>query len=276
MNSKPFRALLLSFVCFVLVIFGATVASQPPSVTDIESTERLFGLSFDAAKRDSMLGDVESNLKKYERLRKNAISNEIPPALLFNPVPVGAKLEKGRSSFKLSPARPVTKPRNIEDVAFYTIGQLADLLRTRKVTSLQLTRMYLDRLKKYGPKLECVISLTEELALKQATRADEEIRKGRYRGPLHGIPYGAKDLLAAKGYKTTWGSVPFKDQIIGEDATVIKKLDAAGAILVAKPTRSVYSSGKVDLVRPGRICLWLTSQFRGPSLTASSIFFTLI
>ena len=136
-------------------------------------------------------------------------------------------------------------PKTLEEVAFYSIGQLSELIRTRKVTSQQLTTMYLGRLKKYGPKLECVVTLTEELAMKQAKQADREIAKGRYRGPLHGIPYGAKDLLAVKGYKTTWGSVPFKDQVIDEDATVIKRLEKAGAVLVAKFTMGELAMGDV-------------------------------
>ncbi|MGH7457039.1 MAG: amidase, partial [bacterium] len=125
------------------------------------------------------------------------------------------------------------------------VGDLAELIRTRRVTSTQLTQMYLDRLKKYGPKLECVVTLTEERALEQARRADEEIAAGKYRGPLHGIPYGAKDLLAAKGYKTTWGSVPYKDQMIDADATVIQRLEKAGAVLVAKTTLGELAWGDV-------------------------------
>ncbi len=233
------------FLSVLFVLLGAAIALQPPSVADIESAERLFGLSFDSAKRDSMFGDVTANLKRYEGIRNTPLPNDVPPALLFNPIPPGMKLDKGRSSFKASTLRQVAKPRNIEDVAFYSIGQLADLIWTRKITSEQLTRMYLGRLKKYGPKLECVVTLTEELAIKQARRADAEIKRGKYRGPLHGIPYGAKDLLAAKGYKTTWGSVPFKDQVIDEDATVIKKLEEAGAVLVAKLTLGELAWGDV-------------------------------
>jgi Asp-tRNA(Asn)/Glu-tRNA(Gln) amidotransferase A subunit family amidase len=243
--NLPSRGLFLFFSSVLFVLLGATIASQPPSVTDIESAERLFGLSFDSAKRDSMFGDVTANLKRYEEIRNTPLPNDVFPALLFHPIPPGMKLEKGQSSFKASTLRAMAKPRNIEDVAFSSIGQLADLIRTRKITSEQLTRMYLGRLKKYGPKLECVVTLTEELAIKQAKRADAEIKRGKYRGPLHGIPYGAKDLLAAKGYKTTWGSVPFKDQLIDEDATVIQKLEAAGAILVAKLTLGELAWGDV-------------------------------
>jgi Asp-tRNA(Asn)/Glu-tRNA(Gln) amidotransferase A subunit family amidase len=144
-----------------------------------------------------------------------------------------------------SPPAKLAAPANLDALAFASVGELAELIRTRKITSTQLTKMYLERLKKYGPKLECVVSLTEELALKQAQRADQEIAAGKYRGPLHGIPYGAKDLLATKGYKTTWGSVPYKDQMIGADATVIQKLEAAGAVLVAKLTMGELAWGDV-------------------------------
>ena len=144
----------------------------------------------------------------------------------------------------MSSSKGTKRPANLEDVAFYSVGQLAELIRTKQVTSVELTGMYLGRLKRYGPKLECVVTLTEDLAMQQARRADAEIAAGTYRGPLHGIPYGAKDLLSVKGYPTTWGAPPYKDQVFGEDATVIKKLENAGAVLVAKLTMgSLASSG---------------------------------
>lgn len=211
----------------------------------VAATERLFGLEFNEAKRDSMLDDLKDNLASYRKLRELQLNNSIPPALAFNPVPVGMKFDMQRKPFVMSAAKPLAVPTNLETLAFASIGELAELLRTRKITSMQLTQMYLARLKKYGPKLECVITLTEALALKQAQRADEEIARGKYRGPLHGIPYGAKDLLAVKGYKTTWGSVPFKEQVIASDATVIQRLEAAGAVLVAKLTLGELAWGDV-------------------------------
>jgi len=145
----------------------------------------------------------------------------------------------------VGPPTDVSIPDDIEGLAFRSIRDLAELIRTRKITATALTRMYLDRLKRYGPRLECVITLTEELALEQARRADEEIAAGTYRGLLHGIPYGAKDLLAVKGYKTTWGAMPYKDQVIDTDATVIRKLEEAGAVLVAKLTLGALAWGDV-------------------------------
>ncbi|MBI3578887.1 MAG: amidase [Ignavibacteriales bacterium] len=239
----------IASVIFLTVCMTVSAFSQTPSNSltreQVANAEALMGLNFSDAKRDSMLAGLNDQLSDYEALRKIPLANSVPPALLFNPIPVGFKFEKAKKPFKISPAGTVTFPKNLEDVAFYSVGQLAELIKMRKVTSEQLTRMYLGRLKKYGPKLECVITLTEDLAIKQAKKADAEIAAGKYRGPLHGIPYGAKDLLAAKGYKTTWGSVPFKDQVIDEDATVIKKLEAAGAVLVAKLTMGELAWGEV-------------------------------
>jgi Asp-tRNA(Asn)/Glu-tRNA(Gln) amidotransferase A subunit family amidase len=173
------------------------------------------------------------------------IDNSVPPALAFNPIPVGMKFETKRQPPVWSAAAKLAVPQNLEELAFASVGELAELIRARRLTSTALTQMYLQRLKKYDPKLLCVVTITEELALKQAKRADEEIAAGKYRGPLHGIPYGAKDLLAAKGYKTTWGSVPYKDQIIDQDATVIQRLEQAGAVLAAKLTMGELAWGDV-------------------------------
>ncbi|NUO78727.1 amidase [candidate division KSB1 bacterium] len=211
----------------------------------VAAAEQLLGLQFNEAKRDSMLADLQDNLESYRKLRELHLNNSVPPVLSFNPIPAGMKFDARRKPFVMSPAPRVSAPAQIEDLAFASIGTLAELLRTRKVTSTQLMQMYLARLKKYGPKLECVITLTEELALKQAAAADAEIAAGKYRGPLHGIPYGAKDLLAARNYKTTWGSVPYKEQVIDQDATVVQRLEAAGAVLVAKLTLGELAWGDV-------------------------------
>ncbi len=242
------RMLVLSTCAVGAFLLGAVYQQQKAATLTRElvaAAEQLIGLQFNEAKRDSMLADLQDNLESYRKLRELQLNNSVPPALSFNPIPVGMKFDMQRKPFAMSPAPKVSAPAQIEDVAFASIGELAELLRTRKVTSTQLTQMYLARLKKYGPKLECVITLTEELALKQAARADAEIAAGKYRGPLHGIPYGAKDLLAAKGYKTTWGSVPYKEQVLEQDATVIQRLEAAGAVLVAKLTLGELAWGDV-------------------------------
>ncbi|HEX2960534.1 MAG TPA: amidase, partial [Ignavibacteriales bacterium] len=211
----------------------------------VESAEKLIGLNFTDAERDSMLTGLNSQLKNYEEMRKVELNNSIPPAILFNPIPVGMKFETKQLPFTTSSYSNVKMPQNIENLAYYSIGELANLIKTRKVTSEALTKMYIERLKKYGPRLQCVITLTEDLALEQARRADKEIAQGKYRGLLHGIPYGAKDLLAKKGYKTTWGAAPYKDQVIDMDATVIKKLEDAGAVLVAKLSMGALAWGDV-------------------------------
>jgi Asp-tRNA(Asn)/Glu-tRNA(Gln) amidotransferase A subunit family amidase len=134
----------------------------------------------------------------------------------------------------MSEAPNLSRPQNLEDVAFWPATHLGELIRTKQVSSVELTEMYLGRLKRYYPKLLCVVTLTEELAMQQAREADREIASGHYRGPLHGIPYGIKDLAAARGYPTTWGAAPFKNRIIDRDATVVSRLRDAGAVLVAK------------------------------------------
>lgn len=251
MQSKPLlqRWLLLPAIAIISFLSGAffTKRTQENPITPsmIEQASQLVGLEFTPAERDSMMDDLTDQRKNFENIRKVALTNDVAPALYFNPLPQGFVFEKEQKPFKTSPVGAVALPANRDELAFYSVTQLAELLRTRKITSVELTRFFIDRLKKYGPKLECVITLTEELALKQAQQADAEIKAGKYRGLLHGIPYGAKDLLAKKGYKTTWGSVPYKDQILDLDATVVKRLEAAGAVLVAKLTLGELAWGDV-------------------------------
>ncbi len=246
------RILLLGIV-IVLALFGlsamvwAQEEKKPNPITPetVEEAQKIIGLNFDAAKRDSMLRNLAEQLERYEKLRTISLPNSVPPAILFNPIPAGFEFEKVKKPLKMSRSGKVIMPRNIEDLAFYSVAQLAELIRTRKVTSEHLTMIYLGRLKRYGPKLECYVTLTDDLALKLAKQADREIAKGKYRGPLHGIPFGVKDLLSVKGYRTTWGSVPYKDQLIDEDATVVKRLEDAGAVLVAKFTMGELAMGDV-------------------------------
>jgi Asp-tRNA(Asn)/Glu-tRNA(Gln) amidotransferase A subunit family amidase len=167
--------------------------------------------------------------------------------LVFDPVLPGMKFETERKPMRMSkaPNVGVSAPKNLEDFAFASVRELAELVRTRKVSSVALTEMYLGRLKKYDPTLKFTVTLTEERALAQAKKADAEIATGKYRGPLHGLPWGAKDLLATKGYRTTWGAGGFENQMIDEDATVVKRLDDAGAVLVAKLTLGALALGDV-------------------------------
>ena len=177
----------------------AALDSRPITTQDISGAENLFGLSFSDAKRDSMLEGLVEQRGNYEKLRSLPLANAVPPALVFDPRPPGASYIFPQVEPRFAPARVLPVPGNLEELAYASIGELGALLRTRKVTSVQLTNMYLGRLKKYGPALECVVTLTEALAMKQAERADRELAAGKDRGLLHGIPYGAKDLFATAG-----------------------------------------------------------------------------
>ena len=214
-------------------------------ISTVKKAEKLSGLQFGSADRKLMMEDIASNLENYESIRDLKISNSVQPSIQFNPAPIGAQFDKTRRPIRWSPVGEVSRPDNLEELAFASVAQLAELIRTRQVNSTELTKMYLSRLKEHGPTLECVVTLTEDLALKQAARADREIAAGKYRGPLHGIPYGAKDLLSVEGYKTTWGATPYKDQMIDDNAAVVKRLEEAGAVLVAKLTLGALAWGDV-------------------------------
>jgi Asp-tRNA(Asn)/Glu-tRNA(Gln) amidotransferase A subunit family amidase len=200
-------------------------------------------LSPDAQKRIADgLNRRNSLLSNYQQLRDMKLGNDTPPAYVFNPFLPGMKVPAGRKIFRYSQPK-IAKPKTDEDLAYLSVTQLAQLVKSRTVKSLDLTKLYIERLKKYDPTLHFLVTLTEELALKQAAKADAEIAAGKYRGPLHGIPWGAKDLLAVKGYKTTWGASPYKDQVVDVDSTVFTKLSEAGAVLAAKLTLGALAMG---------------------------------
>jgi Asp-tRNA(Asn)/Glu-tRNA(Gln) amidotransferase A subunit family amidase len=212
---------------------------------DILSAEKIADLRFTGKERKMMLENLRRNIRSYQQMREIELANDVPPSIQFNPILPGMVIQTEPRPFTFSVDPEIRIPENFDDLAFYPVTALAQLIRSRKISSLELTKMYLDRLKKFGPRLECVITLTEELALEQAKKADEEIAADRYRGPLHGIPWGAKDLLATKGIRTTWGAMPYKDQYIDRDATVVKRLEEAGAVLVAKLTMGTLAMGDV-------------------------------
>lgn len=245
----PGRTLSMSLAALLVAAVPIRAQQSPPGPApaspQVEAASAVIGLTFDAAERDSMLEELGERLQSYAGIRSVQLANAVPPSLVFNPLPPGFTPDRTQLPFRPAAVKPPAMPSDLEDLAFASVGELAAMLRTRTVTSEQLTRMYLGRLKKYGPTLECVVTLTEERALEQARRADREIAAGKYRGPLHGIPYGAKDLLATRGVRTTWGSVPYKEQVIDEDATVIRRLEEAGAVLVAKLTLGELAWGDV-------------------------------
>ena len=220
----------------------------PFTVNDIAQAERFAGLDFSPDERELMLPDLQEQLTAYAGGRAVVLPNLGPPGLLFTPYwhppapypprpPAGDDRPQAANLERLSvvSGHP-SAVADLDDVAFWSVAELAGLIQSRQITSLGLTEMYLERLKRFDPMLHCVITLTEDLALDQARRADAEIASGLYRGPLHGIPWGAKDLLAVRGYPTTWGAGPFRDQASDGDATVVRRLEEAGAVLVAKLT----------------------------------------
>src|SRR4051812_5419214 len=192
------------------------------------------GLEFSDEQLEKMLKGVTENTVKLRELRKVEIDNSIAPPLYFNPVLPGMKIDRTRRPFRASAPPQVNRPHDLEEVAFWPITKLSALIRTRQVSSVELTEMYLARARRHNPKLKCFVTITDDLALREARQADQEIAAGKYRGPLHGIPYGIKDLFAVKGYPTTWGAAPFKDRIIDVDATVVTRLREAGAVLIGK------------------------------------------
>lgn len=206
------------------------------TVEMIEQAAAIAGLKFTEEQRKVMISGLVSQRESVVEVRKLTLPNSVAPCLVFDPVPPGTKLDTERKPMKLGPAPSVVglSLSQEEKLAFSTVRQLAELLRTKKVTSTDLTKMYLARLKRYDPTLFFVITLTEDRAMKQASAADKEIAAGKHKGPLHGIPWGAKDLLAVAGYRTTWGAGGFEKQQFDYDAEVVKRLDAAGAVLIAK------------------------------------------
>lgn len=237
-------------VAVVMIFFAGAFTShyffaEEISAEDTRHATKIAALDFSNAEIDSLLPKLQDYRKNYIANREKEIPNSLSPALLFNPLLPGIHIDQTQKPIQFSNIGKVALPQNRDELAFYTVRQLAELIHTKQISSTELTKFFIARLKKYDSQLQCVITLTEDLALAQAKKADEEIAKGKYKGLLHGIPYGAKDLLATKKYKTTWGSVPYKDQILDYNATVIQKLEDAGAILVAKTTMGELAWGDV-------------------------------
>jgi len=206
------------------VLWARLQEGQEVTTASLAEAERVAGLEFTEEEREAMVRGLNQNLEAYEALRAQPIPNEVPPAMHFDPVLPSMSVPTEVQPFRPSRAPALKVPEKLEEVAFWPVTHLSELIRTRQVTSLALTQMYLERLKRHGPTLECVVTLTEERALAQAKRADEETALGRYRGPLHGIPWGGKDLLAVR---------------------VVERLDEAGAVLVAKTTLGALAMGDV-------------------------------
>lgn len=213
------------------------------TIETLKSAEKLADIKFSEGERDKILEKVRSNTITYNNFREQQLSYYAYPSMVFNPVPAGFKFDYENKPLNFSEEYSI-RPTNIEDIAYYSILQLAHLIKSRQITALDLTKLYLSRLRKYNDKLQFVVTYTDDLAIKQAKKADQEISSGNYKGLLHGIPYGIKDLFSVKGYKTTWGTRVFEDRIIDIDSTVVKKLEACGAILVAKLATGTLASGE--------------------------------
>ncbi len=210
----------------------------------IVAAAEVAGVTFTAEERAQMLEGIGRQTRQLDALHRIPLENAVAPSLLFSPLPRADAVPTGPQRpivASRQPARP--RPAALEDLAFAPLTTLADLVRRRAVSSTELTAMYLARLERLDPTLLCVTSLTRERAMRQAAAADREIRAGRYRGPLHGIPWGAKDLLAVRDYPTTWGTAPYRTQRFETDATVVQRLDAAGAVLIAKLTLGELAQG---------------------------------
>jgi len=231
------------YTTLLTFLIGYVVAQDTAfKKSDLISTSKLFDMRFTQKEIDTLYSDVLDNVLNYQAMHKLSLNNSVPLSLWQNPVVPGMVFNKVQKPIiwnKVSASLPPHK----NDLAFYSIEQLAFLLKNKKISSVELTQFFIDRIKKWGDTLQCVITITQDIAMEQAKKADAEIAAGKYRGLLHGIPYGLKDLFAVKGTKTTWGAAPYKNQTIDEDAFVYSQLKEAGAVLVAKFTLGALAMG---------------------------------
>lgn len=217
--------------------------AQKVTLAMVTDALRLSGIELSEEDRLAMVEGANRNLAQYEELHAIHVPNDVSPPFHFSPVVPGMAVDKTRHPFKISRAPAVKRPASLEEVAFWPVRHLAELVRTRQVSSVELTEMYLARLHRYNDKLNNVVTFLDDYGLAEARRADAEIAAGRYKGPLHGIPWGAKDIISVKGFKTTWGAAPFKEQQFDYDASVVEMLREAGAVLVAKLTTGELAGG---------------------------------
>ena len=236
------RSVMLGLLaCF----FQCTPDKGDISIDHVRNAQRLIGTDFSDAEMDTLRSYLEENKAGYDSMRRHQVHYEVAPAIYFDPRPdnFAPGVRPGKTDWKLPDN--VVLPETDAAIAMLTVAELASLVKDRKLTATRLTQIYLDRLRRYNDTLQATVTITEELALRQAATADREISAGHYRGPLHGIPYGIKDLFSVPGYKTTWGAAPYKDQVLEQEAGVVKKLEAAGAVLVAKLVSGALARGDV-------------------------------
>ena len=244
MIQKMKRTLLFG----VFILLGGLAKAQDPGkpstskTADMAAAARIFDLQFTQQELDTMYDGIQENLANYRLMHRQKLANSVPMSLWQSPLLPGMTVNQGKDNIRWKLPK-TTLPENRNELAFMSIAELAYLVKNKKISSVDLTSFFINRIKKYGDTLQCVISITEEIAMAQAKNADEEIAAGKYRGPLHGIPYGLKDLFAVRGTKTTWGAAPYKDQVIEEDAYVYQRLQEAGAVLIAKFTLGALAMG---------------------------------
>jgi Asp-tRNA(Asn)/Glu-tRNA(Gln) amidotransferase A subunit family amidase len=227
----------LGSTLFPGVLWTLAAGKDKITLEMIDQAAAIADVPIPADDRQMMLDNLNDHVKGFEDIYKLHMPNSVAPALVFDPVLPATKFETEKRPLRMSPAPAIAArgvPKNLEDVCFFSARDWAALVRTKKVSSVALTEMYLERLKRYDPLLHFVITFTDDRAQAKAKEADREITAGKYRGPLHGLPWGAKDLLSVAGYRTTWGAGGFENQKFDDDATVVKRLDAAGAVLVGK------------------------------------------
>lgn len=231
------------FSVFAMLLSMQSFSQDTITKSDLSSAARVLDLQFTQREIDTMYEGVKENLAGYRLMHKQTLANSVPMTLWHSPVLPGMKFAEKQEPVNWPVPAHVLLPTNKEELAFYNLLQLASLIKNKKISSVELTKFFINRIKKFGDTLQCVISITEDIAMQQAQQADLEISKGKYRGVLHGIPYGLKDLFAVKHTRTTWGAAPYKDQDIEEDAFVYTQLKEAGAVLVAKFTLGALAMG---------------------------------
>ena len=229
---------------------GEAIAAEPPlDEACVRAAEAATGLAMTEAERALMLPDLIEQRSAYAALRARQLDNAVPPALRFDPwvfAPTGGDVVPAAdTSARWPDPGPQQRPANLDDLAFADVLTLGRLIRDRQISCVELAEWSLSRLRQYDPQIHCVITLLPERALARARELDAMLARGEYLGPLHGIPYGAKDLLAVAGARTTWGAEPYRDQILDDTATVVRKLDDAGAVLVAKLSLGALAWGDV-------------------------------
>lgn len=225
-------------------LYALLEQGRPVTARTIACAEDIAGLSLTDEERELLVEDLNGQVEDYAQLRALELANSVAPSLVFDPRLGGPRRAAEQGALRFEPPA-VRRPPEPESLAFKSVAELAHLLKSRQVTSLELTELYLSRLRQHDEVLQAVVTLTEETALEEAARADIELDAGIWRGPLHGVPYGAKDLLSVKGYPTTWGAEPYRAQVIEEDAAVVERLRSAGAVLVAKLTLGALAWGDV-------------------------------